>query len=39
MRNVYDKWAKDEEKRKDFMQRLLVDYHKCVNIHKDSRWY
>ena len=38
MRNVYDKWAKDEEKRKDFMQRLLVDYHKCVNIHEDSRW-
>ena len=39
MRNVYDKWAKDEEKRKDFIQRSLVDHHEYVNIHEDSRWY
>lgn len=37
MRKVYSRWAKDEERRKDFLQRTLVDYHKAVNICSDNR--
>ena len=32
MQKVYDRWVKDEEKRKDFLQRTLVEYHKAVNV-------
>ncbi|XP_065646838.1 protein kinase C and casein kinase substrate in neurons protein 1 isoform X1 [Hydra vulgaris] len=37
MQQVYNKWAKDEEKRLDFLQRTLIDFHKCVNIYADPR--
>ena len=37
MRKVADKWSREEEKRKDFLQETLVNYHKSVNIVDDKR--
>jgi hypothetical protein len=37
MRKVYSKFAKAEEGRKDFLQRVMVEFHKAVNICEDYR--
>lgn len=37
MKNVYEKWEKDEIRRKDFLQQTLVNYHNAVNIIDDHR--
>lgn len=37
MRKVYSKFAKAEEERKDFLQRVMVEFHKSVNIYEDPR--
>lgn len=37
MRSVYNRWAKDEDRRKTFIQRTLLEYHKAVNIVDDKR--
>ena len=37
MKIVYDRWEKDEIKRKDFLQQTLVNFHKAVNICDDHR--
>ena len=37
MRKVYSKFSKAEEERKDFLQRIMVEFHKAVNVSDDPR--
>ena len=37
MRKVYSKFAQAEEERKDFLQRVMVEFHNSVNILGDPR--
>jgi len=37
MKKVYSKFSKAEEERKDFLQRIMVEFHKAVNVSEDPR--